>query len=202
MPEDRNTRVLDLGCGYGALLYFLKNMGYQNLKGVDGSPEQVSLAGQLGLEIVQEGDVLDLLRKSDKGSYDVVVAFDVLEHFTKEELLGICDELYRVLSDNGRLILHVPNGEAIFSGSVFFGDLTHETAFTRNSLRQLMNCSGFKKVQFAEDVPVMHGIKSAARHVIWKVVRSIFRLIYVAETGDIGGDLVLTQNLLAVVEKH
>jgi SAM-dependent methyltransferase len=202
IPEERNTKILDLGCGYGALLYFLKQAGYHSIKGIDGSPEQVAVARALGLDFVQAGDVLDILRKSDYVSYDVVIAFDVLEHFTKQEILTITDELYRVLRSGGRLILHVPNGEAIFSGNVYFGDLTHETGFTRQSIRQLMSCSGFSKVHFAEDVPVVHGIKSGLRYVVWKVIRSLFRLIYMAETGDWGRDIVLTQNLMAVIEKE
>ena len=42
LPQDRNTRILDLGCGYGALLYWLQQAGYRNLEGIDRSAEQVA----------------------------------------------------------------------------------------------------------------------------------------------------------------
>jgi SAM-dependent methyltransferase len=202
IPENRTIRILDLGCGYGPFIYFLKEAGYRHLKGIDRSPEQVKAARQLGLDSVEEGDALDILRKSENSSYDIVIAFDVLEHLTKQEVFDVVDEVCRVLTIGGKLILHVPNGEAIFSGRIHFGDLTHETGYTRQSIRQLMNSSGFKTIHFAEDVPVVHGVKSGARYVLWKFFRMLFHLVYIAETGDMGRDLVLSQNLLAVVEKE
>jgi SAM-dependent methyltransferase len=202
IPEDRFIRILDLGCGYGALLYFLKESGYCYLSGVDRSPEQVMVARQLEIDAVQEGDVLDFLRKKEDHSYDVVIAFDILEHFTKQEIFIIVDEIYRVMQSKGKLILHVPNGEGIFSGRIYFGDLTHQTAFTCQSIHQLMSAVGFTRIDFVEDTPVVHGVKSGTRYVLWKVFRSLFRLIYMAETGDTGRGLILTQNLIAVVEKE
>ena len=96
----------------------------------------------------------------------------------------------------------MPNGEAIFSGRIYFGDLTHETCFTRQSVHQLMNACGFKAVRFAEDMHVVHGFKSGARLNLWKIFHSLFRLIYIAETGDLGRELLLSQNMIAVAEKE
>src|SRR5919109_2239563 len=182
IPQDRAIKILDLGCGYGALLYFLKEAGYHNLQGIDHSPEQIVIARQLGLDSVQEGDVLDILSKSGGRSCDVVIAFDVLEHLTKQEVFDVVDEIYRVIRNRGRLLLHVPNGEGIFSGRIYFGDLTHQIAFTRQSIHQLMSAVGFDSIDFAEDTPVIHGAKSGTRYILWKVFRSLFRMIYMAET--------------------
>jgi SAM-dependent methyltransferase len=200
-PGEHNIKILDLGCGYGALLYLLKEAGYHDLQGVDTSSEQVACAKQLGLSFVREGDLLETLKEDDDCSYDFLIAFDVLEHFSKDEILIFANEAYRVLKSGGRLLIHAPNGEAIFPGAVFFGDLTHETCFTRQSLRQLVNVSGFSSVQIIEDAPTVHGLKSLLRYILWKMFRTLFRVIYVAETGDWAKDLVLSQNLLAVVVK-
>jgi SAM-dependent methyltransferase len=201
LPQDHNTTILDLGCGYGAFLYFLKEAGYRYLRGIDGSTEQVAAAQQLGLEFVQEGDLLDALRKCDDRSYHVIIAFDILEHFAKHEIANIMDEVHRVLDLGGKLILHVPNGEAIFAGRIHFGDLTHETCFTRQSVCQLMNAVGFRRITVAEDMPIAHGVKSGVRYVLWKVFRVLFRLIYMVETGENGKNLILSQNLIAIAEK-
>jgi SAM-dependent methyltransferase len=48
IPAKQDISILDLGCGYGALIYFLKKAGYTYLKGVDFSQEQVDLAHELG----------------------------------------------------------------------------------------------------------------------------------------------------------
>ncbi len=201
LPRDRAVRILDLGCGYGALLGVLRESGYRNATGVDTSYEQVEAARDLGLDCVEQGDLVAYLNRARDASWDVIVAFDVLEHFREDELLEIADELYRVLAPTGRLILHLPNAEAIFSGAVCFGDLTHARAFTRRSVAQLMRAAGFERVVCVEDRPVVHGVSSAARYVLWTLCRSVFRMIYLAETGDVGREIVLSQNLLAVVDK-
>jgi SAM-dependent methyltransferase len=201
IPPDRDQRILEIGCGWGAFLAVLREAGYRDLGGVDASPEQVAAAHALGLDFVREGALLDRLRATPDGSCDVVIAFDVLEHFTRAEALDLGDEIHRVLRAGGRLLLHVPNAEGIFPGRVLYGDLTHETAYTRQSLQQLLSVCGFARISFAEDVPVVHGAKSALRFVLWKLFRTFFRLIHAAETGELGRDLVLSQNLVAVAER-
>src|SRR6266480_3264163 len=146
LPKNMDESILDLGCGYGALLYFLRNAGYQKLRGVDSSSESVNAAKKLGLNFVEFGDVLKTLLEARDSSYDMLISFDILEHLTRDEILLCADQAYRILKPGGKWLIHVPNAEGIFSGSVFFGDLTHETLFTRQSLRQVMSVAGFKNV--------------------------------------------------------
>jgi 2-polyprenyl-3-methyl-5-hydroxy-6-metoxy-1,4-benzoquinol methylase len=200
-PPDRDARVLDVGCGYGALLHFAREAGYRNLAGVDGSPEQVSAAAALGIEGVRRGDLLETLAATPDESQDVVIAFDLIEHLTRDELLRVVDDVRRVLRRGGRWLVHTPNGESPFVGRIRYGDLTHEQAFTRNSLSQLLLSSGFARVEFHEDVPVVHGAASALRYVVWRVIRAGLRVYVAAETGSTERDAVFTQNLLAVAWK-
>ena len=202
VSNDKNIKVLDLACGYGAFLFLLKEAGYNNLQGVDVSSEQIEAAKKLGLSCVFVKDILETLKSYADSSIDLLVAMDILEHCTKEEALQIVDEMFRVLDGKGRVIIHVPNGEAIFSGSVYFSDLTHETNYTRRSVTQLMKMAGFKTIRLYEDTPIVHGIKSAIRFLLWKFFRSFFCLIYMSETGDHGKELILTQNILAIVSKN
>jgi hypothetical protein len=97
--------------------------------------------------------------------------------------------------------LHAPNGEAIFSGKVFFGDFTHQVAFTRKSISQVASCCGFASVETYEDAPIPHGFTSLVRAVLWKFVRTCFRFANAVETGESGADLILSQNLLAICRK-
>lgn len=200
-PSDRNAAVLDLGCGHGALIHFAREAGYLNVSGVDGSPEQVAVAKRLGIEGVAAGDLREALTAQQDASLDVVVAFDVIEHFTRDELLPFVDQVQRVLKPGGRWIIHVPNGESPFFGTIRYGDLTHELAFTRTSISQLLLCSGFADVRCFEDTPVVHGAKSALRWVLWKVFRGLLRLYIAAETGDAGRAHIFSQNLLAVARR-
>lgn len=201
LPADRAATILDLGCGHGALLHFLREAGYRNIAGVDVSPQQVAEAERLGIEGVRQGDLLEALRGLSDCSQDVVVAFDVIEHFGKDELLPFVDEVLRVLKPGGRWIIHVPNGESPFVGAVRYGDVTHEQAFTRRSLPQLLLPSGFARVECYESGPVPHGLKSAVRWLLWCGIRLLLRLWIAAETGDTGRQAILTRNLLALAYK-
>ncbi len=195
---DRDIAILELGCGHGALLYALRQAGYTNTRGVDASSEQVDAARRLGIQGVSEGGVMDALRETPDGSQDVVVAFDLIEHFAKDELIVLIDEVNRVLKPGGRWIIHVPNAESPFSGRMRHWDFTHELAFTRQSLAQVLLSSGFSEVHCFEDRPVPHGLKSAVRATLWSWIRAGLLFYIAVETGALDRNAVFSQNLLAV----
>ncbi len=200
-PSDRAAAIIDLGCGHGALIYFARLAGYQNIRGVDRSPEQVEAARRLGIEGVGQGDLLEAISSMADSSLDAVVTFDVIEHFRKDELTGFADQVLRVLRAEGRWIIHAPNGESPFGSRMRYWDFTHEIAFTRESISQLLLSSGFARVYCYEDDPVPHGAVSAGRWLLWKGIRAGLRLWLAIETGDLGRDAIFTQNLFAVAEK-
>ncbi len=200
-PPDRNAAVFEVGCGCGALLHFAREAGYRDARGVDTAAEQVAAAARLGIRGVVQGDLLETLRQLAPDSLDVVVAFDVVEHFGKDEILALVDSVHRVLRVGGRWILHAPNAESPFFGAILYGDLTHELAFTRRSMSQLLRASGFEQVRCFEDDVVVHGAKSGVRAILWKLIRATLRVYIAAETGDAGRDAILTRNLLAVAVK-
>ena len=47
LPVDKEVNIVDLACGGGRLLYFFDRMGYENIQGVDISPDQVRVAKQV-----------------------------------------------------------------------------------------------------------------------------------------------------------
>jgi len=200
-PTELGARVLDLGCGHGALLHFARQAGYTRLVGIDASPQQVDAARRLGVEGVRQGDLMGALQTMADSSQDVVVAFDVIEHFTKDELLELVDEVHRVLAPGGRWIIHTPNGDSPFVGAIRYGDLTHEIAFTRASLSQLLLSSGFANVGFLESGPVAASLKGVVRVILWRTIRLGLRMWLAAETGDTGRNAIFTRNLFAVAHK-
>lgn len=200
-PPQRDAAILELGCGHGALLHVLAQMGYRNARGVDVSPEQVAAARRLGIAGVEQSDLMDALRSTPDQSQDIVVTFDVIEHFTKAELVLLVDEVHRVLQMGGRWIIHAPNGESPFGMRMRYWDMTHEQAFTRTSLVQLLLASGFSRVLCFEDQPVPHGLKSVVRLVLWKLIRAGLLFYVAVETGAFDRDAVFSQNLLAVAHR-
>ncbi len=199
LPADRASRVLDIGCGHGALLYHLRRRGFTNVRGIDISIEQVQLAAQLGITDVQQGDIADYLTEH-QGSFEVITAFDVLEHLRRPELLAICDRVAAALSPGGLFITQVPNASSPIGGRIRYGDMTHEMSFTPTSIHQLFRTCGLVPQYVGEVRPIVHGATSFARFVIWLLLRSILQLFVAAETGQSRG-LVLSQNMIAVAIK-
>lgn len=200
-PVDKSAAILDLGCGHGTLVHFAQQAGYRNAQGVDVSKQQVELARKLGITNVVQGDLMETLKAIPSESLDTVITFDVIEHFTKDELIDLVDAIHTVLKPNGCWIIHAPNAQSPFFGAVRYGDFTHEQAFTPSSIQQLLKASGYRKFNFAECGPRVHGIKSAVRFIIWKCIRVLYRLILVAESGDLEKREIVTQNFYAVAYK-
>ena len=201
-PADRQAAIVDLGCGDGALLAVAREAGYQRITGVDLSAEQIEIARARGLLAIHESDVLGFLAAQLSDSVDVMIAFDVLEHFSKKDVLSAVSEVHRVLKPGGCWIVHVPNGQSPFFGRIRYGDFTHEMAFTQKSLAAVLRVGQFSQIAFFEDAPVPHGLISFIRYVLWKILRNAWRLCLMIESGERGGDLILSQNFLAVAVKN
>lgn len=199
MPQERGARIVDLGCGLGALVYWLRQAGYTNVEGYDFSGEVVQAARAAGNEHVHQGDLGSVLAALPEASVDAFAVFDVLEHLPAQELFDACDAMHRALKPGGLVLAHVPNAGAVFSGVVRYGDLTHERAFAESSARQLFRATGFEDVRCFEDTPVAHGPASAVRLVLWTLMSLWHRLLFAAEAGVTR--TILTQNMLVEARK-
>jgi 2-polyprenyl-3-methyl-5-hydroxy-6-metoxy-1,4-benzoquinol methylase len=194
IPRDTSVRILELACGPGALLHFLERAGYRNVAGVDVSAEQIAVARRLGILSATCSTLEDFLAAQEDASADRVLAIDILEHLTREEIVECLTAIRRVLKPGGRCIAHVPNGEGLFGMRIRYGDFTHELALTPRSAQQLFRVAGFREVRCFEDKPRVHGLTSLVRRVIWDVGTLPSRLLLAAETGVTQG--VLSQNMM------
>lgn len=188
----RDSRVLEIGCGPGYLLAYLRSKGFSRVEGIDISAEQVAIAVDRGAD-ARVADVFDELSRHD-GSLSLILAFDVVEHFSKEENLRLFTAIRRALRPDGIVVLQTPNGAALFGGQIIYGDLTHMTIFNPNSLAQLLRRTGFTDLTFRETAPVAKNLVGFGRAIVWSVARSIANLVRAAETG--AGQAVWTQNQL------
>ena len=188
----KSAKILEIGCGSGYFLEYLRNRGFSDARGIDISEEQVSIAREKSLS-VELADVFATLEKIN-GSIDVVVAIDLLEHFSKEEGLRLCDLIRRSLRPAGRVIFRTPNGAGLLAGSLIYGDLTHMAIYNESSLRQLLANVGFEKVSFYETGPVPKNIIGFVRCLFWTCVRAVADIVSMAETGS--KQKIWTQNIL------
>jgi len=105
-PDFTGKRVLDLGCGYGALIADMVARGAGSCTGLDLSAERVETArriaqekGHAGRASFHAGDI----REFPEGAFDIIVSKDTFEHI--EDLKGVMDALAQRLKSGGRLYL-------------------------------------------------------------------------------------------------
>ena len=193
----REMPILELGCGPGYFLEFLQKRNFQNAEGVDISEEQVKMAASRGLR-AHLSDAFEYL-DSKKEWYGAITAIDFIEHFTKEELLALFSKIQKALKPGGLLIIQTPNGQGLFPGQVIYGDLTHMTIFSEDSLRQLLRVYEFCEIRFYETAPVAYGLDGRIRSVSWKLVKQIIRLVRQIEAKN--SSKLWTENLICVCKK-
>ena len=198
LPKRKDISIVDLACGHGALIYCLQQSGFQNVNGVDISPEQIALAHDLGIYSATCHDIGSFLSEHTK-AFDVIFLMDILEHLEKGELLGLLDQVSEALRTGGTVIIHVPNAEGLFGMRIRYGDLTHENCFTARSIDQALSACGFHHVKCFEDKPIIHGARSFVRNVLWKLLTAAPRLLLTVETGLTHH--ILSQNMLVIAQK-
>lgn len=197
LPKEKDTKILDIGCGNGGFVYFLNSLGYRNAHGIDFSPEQIEIAKKLGIKNVECADLREFL-KGKQGYYNLIFARDVIEHFNKDEILDILRLIYDSLN-SGAVVIQTPNAEGPLGSKYRYGDFTHEIAFTRSSLNQVLKVAGFNDTAFYPTGPVPKGFKSAVRFLLWKGIEIMLRFYMVIEIGSFSG--IFTQNIIARAKK-
>lgn len=193
LPDDRNARIVDLGCGSGRFLHLLRKLGYSNVTGIDISSEQVELARQIHHHVV-EGDALEFLMNSNE-RFDLLVALDFIEHLTKQEATKFLQLAEERLNPGGRLIMNSPNAASPFFGTRRYGDFTHEIAFSPSCLGHVLELFGFTGTEARELGPYSHGVRSAIRSLLWQAIRYSLQLYHLIEVGHTG-DGVFTRDFL------
>lgn len=134
---------LEIGCGTGAFLAYLAGKQVERFHGIDHDPALAEVVPPQVREHFSCRDVWEALADPELGPFDRVVVLDVLEHFTPEEAARLLTALKPRLAAGARVVVKVPNASSPWALQWQFGDLTHRTAFTPLSLRQVAGFAGF-----------------------------------------------------------
>ena len=100
---EKNTRVLDVGCGDGTLMEFLKDNNKIDIRGIEISKSNVQKCIGKGLTVI-EGDAEKDLGQFPDGSFDFVILSQTLQAFLNPE--KVISELLRV---GKKAIVTIPN---------------------------------------------------------------------------------------------
>ena len=159
-----SIRVLDVGCGFGALGQEFRRDGIE-VWGIERDATAVALASKR-LDHVIESDLADaeVIRREIGGTrFDLVVFSDVLEHTPDPP--SVVEAFTPYLADTGRVIVSVPNVAnwqtrlALLFGRFTYKDTgvldrTHLRFFTKHSTVELMESCGLR-VQAVDFTPML-----------------------------------------------
>jgi O-antigen chain-terminating methyltransferase len=153
---ERATDVVDIGCGRGELLAALQARGVR-ARGVDSNAAMVDLCRSQRLD-VEQGDALAYLERERDASLGAITAIQVVEHFEPAYLVRFLDTAFHKMTPGGSLVLETINAAcwmAFFE--TFIRDLTHQRPLHPDTLRYLVEASGFSSVDVRFRQPVSAG---------------------------------------------
>lgn len=138
-------RLLDLACGDGLFLEQAAARGW-HAQGVDLNRVMARMGREKGLAI-EEADALESLRRADDASWDVVTAFQFIEHLKPAVLMELLHEVRRVLAPGGIAIFETLNPNTLLAAKWFQLDLTHERLVFPQLLAMLVETAGLVCVE-------------------------------------------------------
>jgi SAM-dependent methyltransferase len=145
LPATPGGRLLDVGCGSGAFVARMAELGWR-AEGIDPDPTAVAGAREAGLD-VEVGMVSDIDPAENAGAFDAVTLSHVIEHL--HDPAGDLRRINELLPPGGLLWIATPNLEAL--GLRRFGrdwlgldPPRHLVLFTRASLERLVRDAGLE----------------------------------------------------------
>ena len=147
LPASRTARIAEVGCGFGHLLRFLAERGYSDLTACDLDPRLAEATGRRmrGRANVAHREARAFLL-DHPGAFDLVLAFDLVEHFDLEGAYAFAEATRNALRPGGVAIFRTPNMANVLGGYSRFMDLTHRIGFTEQSAAQLLRAAGFAEI--------------------------------------------------------
>lgn len=143
--ELKSKSVLDIGCGYGEILYCLKNKYGCQVMGVEASGQ----AGEYGEKLFSIPIYKSTLEEFEsKGKFDIIWCSHVLEHTVNPSTF--LKKINSLLKSNGCLYLEVPNilrPTGGFSLNKFLYN-EHLQTFSVYNLYLLLKKNGFAAVGY------------------------------------------------------
>ena len=140
--NDSSRRILDVGCATGRFLHEFKGNGWE-VAGIEICKEAADY-GNKNRKVNIHNCTLEEARFTEK-SFTVVHASHLIEHLNDPVLF--LREVYRILKDNGYLIIVTPNIRS-FQGFIFRSEwrsaiADHLFLYSLNALEKLCSSNGF-----------------------------------------------------------
>lgn len=149
MQEHNLERVLDVGCGTGRLVHYLRQHRF-SAYGCDNEKVAVLWARKMNSpQIIKKASATDL--PYNKCTFDLVTSIHMIEHLSARDIAKFLSESRRILKPLGFVFLVAPNfGSPLryLQGKNWFGyeDPTHIRFDTPQSISNLLKTHGFTQI--------------------------------------------------------
>ena len=162
-PE-KDSRIIDIGAGWGHCLIPLKLVGYSNLYAVD-----IDSSARTCLEI-EDIDFFQVNIERERipleDSYvNVVISFHLIEHLV--DPTNFMAESYRILKSGGIFIIVTPDWRKEYK--VFWRDHTHVHPYDKESIARIARCFGFETL-WLRSFGCLRGIGRSRLWKLWKTL--------------------------------
>jgi hypothetical protein len=114
-------------------------------------------------------------------------------------LVQLAPLIFAALEPHGRLLVQTANGAGLLPGQIIFGDLTHQTVFTPESLAQLLRPAGFTGLRFYETGPIPLRLRGRLNVALWSAIKLAANTIRYIETGK--RQAIWTENFICLAFK-
>jgi predicted TPR repeat methyltransferase len=202
LPEQKEEKVLDIGCGNGDFLLFLKSEGYLNIYGVDIDKRQIDLCREKG---IRESEVITDLEKfleNKAASYAFIMMKQVMYYFGDKDIGRYLKAIRGSLKEGGTLVVEVFNGARLTGHFIKDKDYRIKRVFTEHSLRAILEDNGFGVIKLSGTTLPLNSLK----RVLWAVLQHTWAItlkcIYFLERGpDRLNPKIFSKCLIAVAKK-
>ncbi len=203
LPEIK--KVLEIGYGDGRFLGYGRSRGWE-MTGVEINPHLVEMGKKAGYNTLHVDDLPSLKNEE----YDVVAAYDVLEHVEPDELPALLSVLRQKLKIGGVVVAQMPNGASPFGLHNHVGDVTHKIAFNYNKADYFARKAGLRVVytgapcqscQYPPGRWPWYGWAYFVRRLSYSIAKTILDWIGWSMYSDAQQVIFASQNLLFVLKR-
>lgn len=143
--KESKEPVLEIGCGRGELQQLFKDAGVPSY-GIEMDPAMAQACADKGFKVLS-GDGIAHLEGVKDGSLGGVIAIQVIEHLTQEQLRKLVSLCLKKVRSGGKVIFETINTESMVAlARNYFRDPTHVFPLHPETMRFILELMGLKVV--------------------------------------------------------
>jgi 2-polyprenyl-3-methyl-5-hydroxy-6-metoxy-1,4-benzoquinol methylase len=201
LPENKNSAILDFGCGNGRVLKFLHSKGYTNLTGADIYTAGWNELSHLSANLIQISNSKEFLL-SQKEKYDFIVVKDVIYYFNHDDVIEVTRLLKEALRPGGQLIIEIFNGSLFTGPYIKYKDVGIKLILTERSLKQIVEESGLTLLSLYGNHQKPNSFRGWIFYFLNKMWCVYVRLVYFFERGiDEQNPKILSRKIIAISKR-